>query len=281
MSHLKLSVLCICSVLALAPYGQAGMPNLALNPGFDTAPPADPNYVAGDWRYTTLSTGGYALVTWNASDGLTPPCLRMETVASPTTSTTEKGAYQVFSVTPGTKYQVNAKWRGTLSVQAVAGGSHRAQAMVNIDFSTSATTGWASYGGNTRYIKTLDYGYQRGNYNIPYTATLSDYTWDWEDISLSPQPGYPAAYDVLSVPADMTYMRIRFTLATTITSSDPITYPAGASWIEVDNVVLNACQGALTGDIDGDCNTDLMDLAQLTNTWLSCGIAPGASTLCW
>ncbi len=276
MSYLKVLILSFCCAFALAPSAQAVMHQLALNPGFDTAPPADPNFVADQWRYTSLSTTGYAVVTRDLIDGLPAPCLRMESAATATgTNTTEKGAYQVFAVTPGTKYQVNAKWRGRLVVQPLTGGMHRASVLCYIDFSANGTTGWTSFGGTSRYLKTLDYGYQRGNFNVPYTSTLQDYAWDWEDITLSPQTGYTASDDVLAVPDGMNFMRIRFGLLTYAQPESP------ASWVEIDNVVLTACQGALVGDKDNDCDVDIKDIAQIANTWLDCGIAPGASVLCW
>ncbi|HSV27022.1 MAG TPA: hypothetical protein VLH60_03935, partial [Sedimentisphaerales bacterium] len=191
----------IAGVLVSATCVFAAIPNLALNPGFSEAS-TEPGQVAAAWSYTFPdAVSPRAVVSLSTTSGLPAPSLRITSAAlAAGGSTTDNGAFQVFPVVPGTKYQVSGQWRGNLSVQPPGGGNHRSTVFCTIEFSADGLTGWTAYGGASRYLKQLDYARIRASTNVPFTMTLQDYTWDWEDITLSPQTGFPAAFDVLAVP---------------------------------------------------------------------------------
>jgi|GEM_PF-3900472 len=280
MSHSKLSVLCILSVLALASYGQAAPPNLVQNPRFITGPTAEPNSFAASWFYYNTASTTSAVVTRLA------PGVRMDSINDPAVkvSTTDRGLWQAIPVVAGATYQVNASWRGNFISDGATTNSG-AGCRIYVAFGSSPTGPWS----NEQQLSYKKFGYNRviDSWNVPsslfYTPTgaqvaSTSYDWSasWENASDSPCTNHPIAQDVAIVPDANSYMRLRLNFSTTTL---PIN-SGGQAWVEFDNVSVTACQGALAGDIDGDCDIDVKDLARLAVTWLICGNSSN-SALCW
>jgi hypothetical protein len=277
MSHLKLSVLLIAGVLALAPYGQAAN-NLVLNPRFMTAPTDPVNNVAENWAYFTT---GNAVMTRLA------PGLRIASADGAVGATTsDRGAFQVIPVVQGAKYFVNASWRGVFNVgTSSTGGGCFSRARCYVAFGTSATGPWT--GEINIYQKALAYARDIASWNVPRSlfssssAGLSSYDWSatWENMNNNFFTAQPVVYanDILTIPAGNTYMRLRLSFDTAL---QPAQSGTPQSWVEFDNVSVSGCQGAVTGDIDGDCNVDFNDLALMGVNWLVCGNTSN-SALCW
>jgi hypothetical protein len=275
MSHLKLFVLLIVGVLlALAPYGQAALPNLVLNPRFMTAPPADPNFIAGDWRYSVAYTTATAVTTRLA------PGLRFESVNAPVvTSTTNRGAEQVIPIVAGARYQINASWRGFFNSDGATTNSGAA-VRVYVAFGTSSIGPWTE-----QHLLYKKFGYNRqiDSWNVPMSlfvpSNVTTYSFPtFENANLSPATNHPIAQDIALAPAGSTHMRLRLNFDTTSLPAQA-SLP-GQAWVEIDNVSVTACQGALVGDTDADCDVDMKDLGNLAATWLVCGNSSN-NTLCW
>jgi hypothetical protein len=284
MSHLKLSVLLVAGVLALAPYGQAAN-NLVQNPRFMTAPVDPATEVAANWAYFNTASATSAVTTQLA------PGLRFASVDGAVGATTsDRGVTQVIPVVQGAKYFVNASWRGVYNVgTSSTGGGCFSRARCYVAFGTSSTGPWT--GELNIYNKTLAYARDIASWGVPRSlftsssAGSSSYDWSatWENMNTCFFTAQPVVYanDVLTVPAPTagtnTYMRLRLSFDTAL---QPAQSGTPQSWVEFDNVSVSGCQGAIAGDVDGDCNVDVMDLAQLANTWLICGNTSN-NTLCW
>jgi hypothetical protein len=278
MSYVKLSMLTIVAVFLLAPCGQAAMPNLVQNPRFMTAPPADGNFVAADWQYSTVYTTATAVTTRLA------PGLRFETVNGPAgTSTTDRGAWQAIPVVPGARYQVNASWRGHFNSDGATTNSGAAT-RVYVAFGTGSTGPWTS----EQHLLYKKFGYNRqiDSWNVPMSLFVpsngTTYSFlTFENANLSPATNHPIVQDIALAPASSTYMRLRLNFSSTSLPAQSATLPGGGqSWVEIDNVSVAPCQGALVGDSDGDCDVDVRDFGRFVATWLVCGNSSN-NTLCW
>jgi hypothetical protein len=270
MSNLKLLVLCSCGVLLLAQGVQAAPVNLVQNPRFITAPPADPCYFAANWQYLNTETTTTAVLTRLA------PGVRMASVASGSpVSTTDRGIWQAIPVVAGATYQVNASWRGNFITDGATTNSGTA-CRIYVAYGTSETGPWS----NEQMLCYKKLGYNRviDSWNVPaslfFPSNQSSYSWTtWEDASNSPCTNHPIAQDIAVVPDGMTYMRLRLNFDTT-------TLPAntgGQAWVEYDNVSVTACQGAIAGDVNGDCRVTFADFALLAGNWQVCGNTANSS----
>jgi hypothetical protein len=276
MSNLKVSVLVIAGMLAFAPCVQAAAPNLLQNPRFLTATTDPTNYAADSWAYFNTATAATAIVTRLA------PGLKMESVNSATAgfSTTDRGVWQAVPVIAGATYQVNAQWKGYLNTDGATGSTSRTSCNIYVAFGTAATGPWSNE--RTLWYKRLAYNRQIDSWNVPLScfvpSSVGNYSFpDFESANTSPMTNQAPAGDVLlTVPAGMSYMRVRLGF----TAEIQLANSGGGAWVTYDNVTVTGCQGALSGDTDADCDVDKYDLTNVANAWLSCGNSSN-SVLCW
>jgi hypothetical protein len=284
MSNLKLSLLLVVAgVLALAPCGQAALPNLVQNPMFITAPGDPVNYAADNWAYyntavTIGTTGQTSIVTQESPSGL-----RMASVnyANAGGTSAERSVYQVIPVIAGATYQVNAQWKGFLKTDGATTTNSRTSCNVYVAFATSSTGTWT--GDRTVWYKRLSYNRQIDSWNVPMSCftpsnqATYDFSSAYENASLSPATNQTIPGDApIVVPAGMTYMRLRLGFTSEVQPANS----GGTAFVVFNNVAVTGCQGAVAGDTDADCDVDKFDLANVANTWLSCGNSSN-NTLCW
>jgi hypothetical protein len=281
MSKSKLFVLlAVAGVLALAPYGQAALPNLVQNPRFITVASDPANYAADNWAYfntavTIGTTGMTSILTQESGGGL-----RMASVnyANAGGSTVDRGVWQAIPVVAGATYAVNAQWKGFLNTDGATATNSRTSCNVYVAFGTSAVGPWT--GDRGIWYKRLAYNRQIDSWNVPLScfvpsnATNYDFSSAYQNANTCPATNQTIPGDApVVVPAGMTHMRVRL-------GFDAGVQPAssgGIAYVVFDNVTVTGCQGALAGDVDGNCVVNTLDLAQLANTWLGCG----NGTLCW
>jgi hypothetical protein len=271
MSYLKWLLLSACGVLLLAQSGQAQ--NLVQNPGF-SGTSSDPNYFIPNWRRTVVNAVGVIDVEQSLTGGVGGTAsLHLATTGVAGSGSTSNGAYQIIPVTTGKKYQLHGSWRGNLNVQHVDGGDD--VVAVYVGFSSSATVRAPSGSESQLYRKRMTYNSTTSlpvtvvfNYNN--SMNISDpnvATWTWEDISSSPNLGW----DGDTITATDSYMTVRVEMGTA--------HQSGSEYVDFDNMSVVGCQGAISGDLNGDCVVNFKDAAILANNWLGCGVTP--STLCW
>lgn len=169
--------------------------------------------------------------------------------------------YQVFPVTIGNKYRFSGKWKGSLYDPNA--GTRRNWSEVFVGFSPDAVP--STFGNNTykkRFVATGNSG------NMNFSST-SDGRFDWEDISASPNNApAPPTNDIYT--ADQPYMVVAFNIGG---NSE-----GGSIWMDIDNISVVECLSS-AGDINGDCELNMKDLAQIADNWLICTRNP--SSECW
>jgi hypothetical protein len=274
MSKSKMFVLLVVAgVLALAPYGQAAAPNLVQNPRFITGPTAEPNSFAAGWFYNVVYSTSTA-VTTRLAPGVKFESLNFTTAGG---TTTDRGLWQAIPVVAGATYQVNAQWKGNLLTTGSSGS--QTSCNVYVAFGTDAKGPWSSE--RQLWYKRLGYR-QIDGWNVPMScyvpSTVTSYSFpDFENANTCPATNQTIAGDVpVVVPAGMAYMRVRLAFS----ADGQVAGSGGSAWVIYDNVTVTGCQGALAGDVDGDCNVDWQDMKLIADTWLACGNMSGSS-LCW
>jgi len=260
MSHMKLSVLCICGVLLL---GQSGLGvNLVQNPGFETTS-AEPNHVCANWVRTDPNTSGPVDASLSASGGIGgSKALYLSVTGGAGATSSSNGAWQIIPVVVGKKYQVHGQWKGDISVQEVTNSG--AMVEVYVGFGTSGTQRASAINETLIYRKRNQYA-SANIFNVDPNGAV----WDWRDISVSPNLGWGGDDTVV---ATYPYMTVRFNMQAAVQSPTVHVY--------IDNVTVQGCQEAIgLPDITGDCNVNFKDMAVVGKNWLNCGVTP--SSLCW
>ncbi|MEN6386476.1 MAG: pectinesterase family protein [Phycisphaerales bacterium] len=169
--------------------------------------------------------------------------------------------YQLFPVTVGKNYKFVGQWKGLLSNPDVT--SKRNWAEVFLGFSSDTTP--STWGENIYKKRYAGVGDSR---NMNFSPT-SDGSFDWEDLSLSPNTSpVPPATAVWT--ATQPYMVVSFNIGGIANG--------GAMWINLDNIAVTECPSA-DADLNIDCEVNLKDVAVAANDWLTCRRNP--SDECW
>jgi hypothetical protein len=260
MSHSKLSLFLICSILALARYVPAQ--NLVQNPGFENTS-TDPNLVCANWTRTVANSGTVTEVTREATGGVSGASLHFSTgSAAIGANVATNGAWQIVGpLVVGAKYQIGGKWRGKMALGTVTG----AQGAVEVYYGFgSSPTLRASSGAEKSLFSKREQNASTNRWNVDPNSS-----WGWTELSASPTMGQDAGN---TVTATDTYMTIRIAMNTTVLQ--------GGENMDVDNISVQGCQASIgAADVNGDCNVNFKDMSAVANNWLACGIT--SSAVCW
>jgi hypothetical protein len=259
----KFLISCVCSVALLTSLAVASTDSFT-NGGFNGS---DTGWTFEQMSgYTGIVTGSYY-----ATDGNPIGCGLVQSVDL-ANATNNHRYYQQFAVVPGNVYYLRGQWKGNIQGQLASGNAaSRNWAEVYVVFSpvplTAADANWTT-NTNIRYKK----AYGNGNLNT------STGTWGWESILISPSTENAGPADGgFMVPTGMNYMAVGFNLggrASSVGSTD--ISQATSVWYMVDNVHVCSAYSP-TGDINGDCSVNFIDVSYITNKWLSCGLDPQTS----
>jgi uncharacterized repeat protein (TIGR03803 family)/probable HAF family extracellular repeat protein len=163
---------------------------------------------------------------------------------------------QVLPVTPGNRYKLSGQWTGDMTIVA---GTETTWANIVVTFEAGTDpAGWhLTEPDALMYRKALGSTLQ----NIDPNGI-----WGWEEFTSSPASG-PA--DGIFTATD-NYMVVAFSLAGLASSTLP--------WFDIDNIRLDG-PGCPVLDLNGDCSTDMADLATFAGEWLACNRDPASECL--
>ncbi|MBN1788403.1 MAG: Ig-like domain-containing protein [Sedimentisphaerales bacterium] len=165
--------------------------------------------------------------------------------------------YQVIPVIVGDRYKFSGQWSGALYDPNST--TRRNWAEVFVGFSPDDTPSeWGTIMYKKRFISV------GSSSNVNFDPN-SDGTWEWEEITDSPEAGPADGLFVASQP----YMVVSFNLGGNSNG--------GASYINIDNISIAECP--MTADLNGDCELDMADLEEVAEQWMVCNRTPIEE--CW
>ncbi len=167
--------------------------------------------------------------------------------------------YQIVPVTVGRNYKFTGKWKGSLWDGKATTKRNWTEVYLGFSPDTISST-WGSIIYKKRFVAIGD------GLNVNFDTT-SNGTYDWEDMSASPNTSPVPPTTAVWMATD-SYMVISFNICGNLNG--------GAIWMSLDNLNVVECSEA---DLNADCEVDMQDAAQIAEDWLTCSRNP--SDECW
>jgi hypothetical protein len=234
---------CFAAVMLLLPAGVA-MGNLIADPGFDGG-------ISGWTLLHTEPTDTAMTATWLSSGGNPGATVEFERIGLPVASDGHRFYYTI-PVTQGRYYRLSGDWKG--SIKGDGTGANWAE--IRVGYSVTSTPTTAEFGSR------LGSGHKRWDPVATASVGVDQETgaWDWER--------FPGAWRQ----ATAGYMVISFNLGGTVDAAGSISYM-------IDNLAVIECSALVPGDVNGDCQMNIADLAMIAANWMNCTVDPASS--CW